>query len=235
MKILAISDVESKYLWDYFQPEKLEGVDLILSCGDLKASYLTLLATFTHAPLLYVHGNHDTDYQRRPPEGCTCIEDTVYEVNGVRIAGLGGSVRYKPGPFQYTQREMERRVARLSSKIRRMGGVDIIVAHAPVRGCNDGEDPAHMGFDCFNAMLGQFQPKYFVHGHVHLNYGRIPTLCAVWGNTGDQCLRAVYVRAGNARGSAGASAAAVRFSFGAQAVLEKQIKARARLPNAQAQ
>ena len=83
MKILAISDVESKYLWDYFQPEKLEGVDLILSCGDLKASYLTLLATFTHAPLLYVHGNHDTDYQRRPPEGCTCIEDTVYEVNGV--------------------------------------------------------------------------------------------------------------------------------------------------------
>ena len=59
-------------------------MDLILSCGDLKASYLTLLATFTHAPLLYVHGNHDTDYQRRPPEGCTCIEDTVYEVNGVR-------------------------------------------------------------------------------------------------------------------------------------------------------
>ena len=47
MKILAISDVESKYLWDYFQPEKLEGVDLILSCGDLKASYLTLLARFT--------------------------------------------------------------------------------------------------------------------------------------------------------------------------------------------
>jgi predicted phosphodiesterase len=141
VKILAISDVESKYLWDYFQPEKLEGVDLILSCGDLKASYLTLLATFTHAPLLYVHGNHDTDYQRRPPEGCTCIEDTVYEVNGVRIAGLGGSVRYKPGPFQYTQREMERRVARLSSKIRRMGGVDIIVAHAPVRAATTEKTP----------------------------------------------------------------------------------------------
>ena len=172
MKILAISDVESKYLWDYFQPEKLEGVDLILSCGDLKASYLTLLATFTHAPLLYVHGNHDTDYQRRPPEGCTCIEDTVYEVNGVRIAGLGGSVRYKPGPFQYTQREMERRVARLSSKIRRMGGVDIIVAHAPVRGCNDGEDPAHMGFDCFNAMLGPVS-------YTHLDVYKRQVLCRV--------------------------------------------------------
>lgn len=103
---------------------------------------------------------------------------------------------------------MERRVARLSSKIRRMGGVDIIVAHAPVRGCNDGEDPAHMGFDCFNAMLGQFQPKYFVHGHVHLNYGRIPR-CAQCGET--QVINA-YERytfeLENAGGSAGASAAA---------------------------
>ena len=71
MKILAISDVESKYLWDYFQPEKLEGVDLILSCGDLKASYLTLLATFTHAPLLYVHGNHDTDRRKAAPASKT--------------------------------------------------------------------------------------------------------------------------------------------------------------------
>ena len=104
MKILAISDVESKYLWDYFQPEKLEGVDLILSCGDLKASYLTLLATFTHAPLLYVHGNHDTGYERTPPEGCECIEDKLVEVNGLRILGLGGSARYSGGPHQYTER-----------------------------------------------------------------------------------------------------------------------------------
>ena len=35
MRILAIADEESKYLWDYFQKEKLEGIDLILSSGDL--------------------------------------------------------------------------------------------------------------------------------------------------------------------------------------------------------
>ena len=40
MKILVLADVESKYLWDYFEKEKLEGIDLILSCGDLKADYL---------------------------------------------------------------------------------------------------------------------------------------------------------------------------------------------------
>ena len=30
MKILVLADVESKYLWDYFEKEKLEGIDLIL-------------------------------------------------------------------------------------------------------------------------------------------------------------------------------------------------------------
>ena len=182
MKILAVADEECKALWDYFTPDKLEGVELIIACGDLSRHYLEYLATMAPVPLLYVHGNHDESYDTRPPQGVICLDDDVYVHNGLRIAGLGGSVRYKPGPFQYTQREMERRVARLSSKIRRMGGVDIIVAHAPVRGCNDGEDPAHMGFDCFNAMLGQFQPKYFVHGHVHLNYGSIPR-CAQCGET----------------------------------------------------
>ena len=34
MKILVLADVESKYLWDYFEKEKLEGIDLILSAGD---------------------------------------------------------------------------------------------------------------------------------------------------------------------------------------------------------
>ena len=38
MRILAIADEESKYLWDYFQKEKLEGIDLILSSGDPQLS-----------------------------------------------------------------------------------------------------------------------------------------------------------------------------------------------------
>ena len=37
MKILLLADEESKYLWDFFEKEKLDGIDLIISCGDLKA------------------------------------------------------------------------------------------------------------------------------------------------------------------------------------------------------
>ena len=69
MKILVLADVESKYLWDYFEKSKLEGIDLIISCGDLKASYLSFLATLSSVPVLYVHGNHDSKYETNPPEG----------------------------------------------------------------------------------------------------------------------------------------------------------------------
>ena len=62
MKILAIGDVESKYLWDYFEKSKLEGVELIISSGDLEPEYLSFLTTFTSAPVVYVHGNHDEKY-----------------------------------------------------------------------------------------------------------------------------------------------------------------------------
>ena len=97
MKILILSDVESKYLWDYFEKEKLEGIDLILSCGDLKPQYLSFLASFTKAPVLYVRGNHDDCYEINPPGGCICIEDSIYNFNGLRIMGLGGSIKYNNG------------------------------------------------------------------------------------------------------------------------------------------
>ena len=35
MKVLAVSDIESPSLYDYFSPEKVEGVELIVGCGPL--------------------------------------------------------------------------------------------------------------------------------------------------------------------------------------------------------
>lgn len=170
MKILVLSDVESKYLWDYFEKTKVENIDLIISCGDLKSEYLEFLATFSKAPILYVHGNHDDSYDRKPPEGCICIDDRVYVFNGIRIAGLGGSMRYNIGKYQFSESEMRKRATRLWFKIRKTKGIDILVTHAPAAGFNDGEDLPHKGFEVFNRILQKYKPKYYLHGHVHLTY-----------------------------------------------------------------
>ncbi len=172
MKILFLADEESKVYWDYFKKEQFEGIDLIISCGDLKPEYLSFLATLVPVPLLYVHGNHDDKYDKRPPEGCICIEDRIYNFNGIRILGLGGSYRYKDGVNQYTELQMARRIAKLKLKLTINRGFDILVTHSPAYGFHDGEDQCHRGFDSFNRLINTYHPKYFVHGHVHMNYGR---------------------------------------------------------------
>ena len=168
MKILCLADEENKAYWDYFRKEKLDDIDLILSCGDLKADYLTFLVTMGHAPLLYIHGNHDEGYRARPPEGCDCIDDKVVTFRGLRIVGLGGCLRYRPGEYQYSEADMQRRIRRMSWKLRK--GVDIVVAHAPVQGFGDLEDLPHRGFACFRKLIEKYMPKYLLHGHVHASY-----------------------------------------------------------------
>lgn len=171
MKILTISDEECPALWDYYVPGRLDGYDLILSCGDLKASYLSFLVTMAKCPVLYVHGNHDGSFEQNPPEGCDCIDDHLVVYNGIRILGLGGCRKYHPGPHQYTERQMQRRIKKLRWKIKRLGGVDIVVTHAPPEGLGDAEDIAHWGFTALRDMLDEFKPQYLVHGHVHMSYG----------------------------------------------------------------
>ena len=171
MKILAVSDEECAALWDYYVPGRLKEYDLIISCGDLKADYLSFLVTMSKAPLLYVHGNHDTDYDSHPPEGCDCIDDQILVYNGIRILGLGGCRRYHPGKYQYTEAQMRRRIARLRYRLWQLGGVDLVVTHAPPEGVGDSEDPAHWGFQALTELLDRYRPRYLIHGHVHLRYG----------------------------------------------------------------
>ena len=87
----------AKEYYDFYTPGRLAQFDLILACGDLKREYLEFLVTMARCPLLYVRGNHDDALERRPPEGCVCVEDRVYDYQGIRILGLGGSHRYREG------------------------------------------------------------------------------------------------------------------------------------------
>ena len=183
MKILVVSDEECPALWDYYVPGRLKEYDLIISCGDLKADYLSFLVTMAKCPVLYVHGNHDTGYDRYPPEGCDCIDDKIVVYNGIRILGLGGCRRYHPGAYQYSESDMRKRIRKLRFPLWRTKGVDIVVTHAPLLGVGDGEDAAHRGFEALRELLDKYRPKYMLHGHMHLRYGPDQTRERTYGDT----------------------------------------------------
>lgn len=170
MRILAVSDTESTALWDHYDSNKITDTDLILSCGDLNPHYLTFLVSCSNLPLLYVHGNHDEKYDEIPPEGCICIDDKIYVHNGVRILGLGGCFPYRDGKYMYSEREMKRRMQHLKCQLLFHRGFDILLTHAPAYGLGDGDDMAHQGYQTFLELLDRYQPKYMVHGHMHLPY-----------------------------------------------------------------
>lgn len=172
MRILAVGDMESKYYYEHYQSGRLDEFDLILASGDLGRSYLEFLATLARCPVVYIRGNHDRGFEAWPPEGCICAEDRIVVCNGLRILGLGGCYRYRDGENMYTEEQMRRRILRLTLQLKKHKGFDILLTHAPARHINDLDTLPHRGFECFNLLLERYKPKYFVHSHVHRNYGR---------------------------------------------------------------
>jgi predicted phosphodiesterase len=175
VKALVVADEESKYIWDHFDRSVFAGVDVIISCGDLKASYLSFLTTMVAAPLLYVPGNHDSKYLLHPPEGCDDLTEKMHVIKGVRFVGFGGCQSMSPKPFHYTEGEVVKQVAGRMSEIARHGGFDVLVTHAPAAGLGDGTDAFHRGFIAYRLLLDQFRPAFHFHGHQHTTYGGAKT------------------------------------------------------------
>jgi Icc-related predicted phosphoesterase len=163
----------------------------VLSCGDLPFDYLEYLVSRLDVPLLYVPGNHDPGLQRPdltwmplraelPPDpgpaGCVNIDGKLVTVHGLRIAGLGGSIRYKDGPNQYSQGQMGRRALKIElrarlGRVRNSRKLDVLVTHSPPFGLAEAHDGAHVGFVAFLRLIRNFHPLLAVHGHIH-PYGR---------------------------------------------------------------
>ena len=171
MKVLVLADEPEKRFWDGYAMDTLRQADLILSCGDLPANYLSYLTTFSRHPVVYVHGNHDHRYKETPPEGCINAEGHVILAGGLRILGLGGSMRYRPdNPCMFTEAEMAARIRRLRCELKGTGGFDLLLAHSPVAGLGDQQDLPHRGYECFKSLLSEYRPQVMFHGHVHQSY-----------------------------------------------------------------
>lgn len=171
MRILTIADVEDDLLLARLSRADRPRIDLVVSCGDLGASYLDCVATLANAPLFYVRGNHDASLEGDPRLGGVDLDRRVETFGGLRFAGLEGSLEYREGIVGCSQAEMRRRVLALGLRAYLTGGIDVLVTHAPARGYGDLPDLPHQGFDAFNGLLDWLHPAIMLHGHVHLNYG----------------------------------------------------------------
>jgi Icc-related predicted phosphoesterase len=182
VRILAVSDHVSEAVYSRQIDERFGDVDLVVSCGDLPYSYLEFIVSMLNVPSFYVHGNHDLPEYRASgvtltePGGWVNLHGRAAEAKGVLLAGLEGSLRYKPGaPFQYGEREMAWKVhamtpALLVNRFRYGRYLDILITHSPPYGIHDGHDLPHRGFQAFLGFLDRFKPRYLLHGHKHV-YG----------------------------------------------------------------
>ncbi len=185
MRILAISDEVVTALYHRETLAQWEP-DLLLSCGDLPYTYMEAVITRSRAEhAFYVHGNHDApqlmenEQVLQSPGGWKNLDGRVVYLkrHALILAGLEGSIRYRPkGEYQYTEEQMRRRARKmwlplLYHRVRYGRYVDIFIAHSPARGIQDGEDFAHRGFETFTRLIRWARPRLFLHGHRHL-YGR---------------------------------------------------------------
>ncbi|PKV91748.1 calcineurin-like phosphoesterase family protein [Amycolatopsis echigonensis] len=193
-KALVVADEADERLWT--PAVRSLRVDLVVAAGDLPFGYLEHLAGMLDVPCVFVPGNHDPDlsgYTRYGglsmkdgfptewpgPAGGINADGRVVDVAGLRIAGLGGSIRYRDGPNQWTQRQQARRARRLELRFRwrkwRDGnGIDILLTHSPPRHLGDREDPPHQGFTCLHRTIETLQPRWLLHGHIHPHGEPVP-------------------------------------------------------------
>lgn len=160
--------------------------DLVLGAGDLPWDYLEFLSSVLDVPVVFVPGNHDPEVEAPlsgfrgwmtgnglpasdpHPWGCLNADESIIDVCGLRIAGLGGSIRYNAGPNQYTDDEFTKRARRLMKVAsKRGGGVDVLLTHSPPRDLGDGDDGPHRGFTALHGVIDTLQPAWHLHGHIH--------------------------------------------------------------------
>ena len=180
MKILAISDVVLDLLHSPLVTKRFGDVDMVLGCGDLPVAYMEYIVSMLNKPFYFVYGNHaqhviitESGPKIRVPEGCINIHRRVINHDGLLIAGLEGSMRYREGPHQYHDWQMALNVAFMLprlwwNRLVRGRAVDILVTHSAPFGIHDGKDLCHRGFRVFLPFMERFKPLYLVHGHTHL-------------------------------------------------------------------
>ncbi|MGD0248319.1 MAG: metallophosphoesterase [Candidatus Limnocylindrales bacterium] len=171
IRLLAVSDVLEPTLIDPRNRTAVSPVDLIVGCGDLDCDDLAFICDGFNAPIVYVHGNHDTDARWKE---CTsfCPEaihsTAILRRIGLSIAGLTWPGHRGKGGNR-SEQVAWRQALRLAT--RRLGRLEpmIVLSHVPPLGAGDvPTDAYHRGFKGYRWLLERLEPTLWLHGHTPL-------------------------------------------------------------------
>jgi uncharacterized protein len=169
IRILAASDEYDPTLDFVPNREALGKLDLVIGCGDLPLDQLAFLGDAFPAPLLFVRGNHDRGgpwpVPSQVPIPFAGLDRDA--LPGATIVGLpwpGG----EEVPARRDEGEAWRQVlSTLKLRLLAPGGRSwLVVSHAPPRDAGDSpDDPYHVGFAAYRAVLDRLRPRLWLHGH----------------------------------------------------------------------
>jgi predicted phosphodiesterase len=137
------------------------GIDLVITLGDLERHDLLGLVGIKDIPKIGVYGNHCSG-NYMPELGILNLHMATWDFHGVKFGGFQGCVRYKENPdaIMYTQGEA-------TAMLTQFPQVDIFICHCPPRGVNDEDELSHQGFDGLRQYVLQMRPKVLLHGHTY--------------------------------------------------------------------
>jgi len=179
MKVLAVSDVVVSRIYSPLIRSIYGDVDCVFGCGDLPYYYLEYIVSALDKPVFYVRGNHSqvVEYAEYGPSKYPCgavdLHGKVIQYEGLLLAGVEGSVRYRKGGYQYTQSQMWWNVFDLvpgffRNRLQFGRYLDVFISHASPWGIHDQTDLPHQGIKAFLWLLKVFKPEYHFHGHIHV-------------------------------------------------------------------
>lgn len=171
LRIMVISDLHS---WSRQELGMIRDYDYhcCVLLGDIPLQALELIHDVSHEQIFGVLGNHDEPDQLKRC-GIPDLNGKVITVNGVTIAGLSGSHRYKDGNHvMLSQKES-------ISAAKQLPPADILISHDTVYHIMGRKDNAHCGLKGISQYISNHKTKLNLCGHYHENSSKSYKGCEI--------------------------------------------------------
>ncbi len=171
IRLLVVSDTVDPALLDRRNRQALAPIDLIVGCGDLDCKDLSFIADGLDAPLVYIHGNHDSPERWAANAGlcpAPMPSSSVQHHLGLAVAGLTWPGRRGKRATRSERAAWGQALVLAARRLGRAGPL-IVVSHVPPLGAGDVPDGTfHRGFRGYRWLLERLAPPLWLHGHTPL-------------------------------------------------------------------